>query len=45
MKIKFVKQHLVVKPEHVDKVKAKLIEASRIYQKDKETIDWHVAQG
>ncbi len=35
----------MAKPEHVDKVKAKLIEASRIYRKDKETIDWHVAQG
>ncbi|CAF0843393.1 unnamed protein product [Adineta ricciae] len=37
--------HLVAKPEHVDKVKAKLIEASRVYKNDKETIDWHVAQG
>ena len=37
--------HLTAKNEHVDKVKAKLIEASRVYKNDKETIDWHVAQG
>lgn len=37
--------HLTVKSEHVDKVKAKLIEASRTYAKDKGTIDWFVSQG
>lgn len=37
--------HLTVKSEHVDKVKAKLIEASRTYAKDKGTIDWYVSQG
>ena len=37
--------HLSVKNEHVDKVKAKLIEASRTYAKDKGTIDWFVSQG
>ncbi|CAF1319907.1 unnamed protein product [Adineta steineri] len=36
--------HLAVKSEHVDKVKAKLIEASRVYAKDKGTIDWFVSQ-
>ncbi|CAF2442412.1 unnamed protein product [Rotaria sp. Silwood2] len=36
--------HLDVKSEHVEKVKAKLIEASRIYTKDKGTIDWFVSQ-
>ena len=37
--------HLTAKSEHVDKVKAKLIEASRLYVKDKGTIDWYVSQG
>ena len=37
--------HLTVKEEHVDKVKAKLIEASRVYATDKGTIDWFVSQG
>jgi quinol monooxygenase YgiN len=37
--------HLDVKSEHVEKVKAKLIEASRTYVKDKGTIDWFVSQG
>lgn len=37
--------HLTVKEEHTDKVKAKLIEASRVYVKDKGTIDWFVSQG
>lgn len=37
--------HLAVKSEHVDKVNAKLIEASRVYAKDKGTIDWFVSQG
>lgn len=37
--------HLTVKEEHVDKVKAKLIEASRVYANDKGTIDWFVSQG
>jgi len=36
--------HLTVKEEHTDKVKAKLIEASRVYVKDKGTIDWFVSQ-
>jgi len=36
--------HLNVKSEHVDKVKAKLIEASRVYVKDQGTIDWFVSQ-
>ncbi|KAJ4423455.1 hypothetical protein N0V82_001928 [Gnomoniopsis sp. IMI 355080] len=31
-------------PDSVDKLKAKLIEASRIYSKDKETISWFVMQ-
>lgn len=31
-------------PSSVDKLKAKLIEASRIYSKDKETISWFVMQ-
>jgi hypothetical protein len=29
--------HLTVKHEHIDTLKAKLIEASQIYNKDKET--------
>jgi len=37
--------HLAAKSEHVEKVKAKLIEASRVYTKDKGTIDWFVSQG
>jgi len=37
--------HLAAKSEHVEKVKAKLIEASRVYVKDKGTIDWFVSQG
>ncbi|KAH8593291.1 hypothetical protein B0O99DRAFT_627731 [Bisporella sp. PMI_857] len=32
------------KPESIDRIKAKLIEAARIYRKDKETIDWLVMQ-
>ncbi|CAF1166689.1 unnamed protein product [Adineta ricciae] len=36
--------HLDVKSEHIDKVKAKLIEANRVYAKDKGTIDWFVSQ-
>lgn len=32
------------KPESIDRIKAKLIEAARIYRKDKETIDWIVMQ-
>lgn len=31
-------------PSSVEKLKAKLIEASRIYSKDKETISWFVMQ-
>ncbi|KAL7418461.1 hypothetical protein Q5752_006919 [Cryptotrichosporon argae] len=36
--------HLQAKPEHVAKIKAKLVEAAAVYRKDKETIDWHVMQ-
>ncbi|CAF1188192.1 unnamed protein product [Rotaria magnacalcarata] len=36
--------HLTVKSDHVEKVKAKLIEASRVYVNDKGTIDWFVSQ-
>lgn len=38
--------HLYCKddPECIEKVKLKLIEASRIYKKDKETVDWIVMQ-
>jgi len=32
------------KPESIERIKAKLIEAARIYRKDKETIDWIVMQ-
>jgi quinol monooxygenase YgiN len=31
-------------PESVSRIKAKLIEAARIYRKDKETVDWLVMQ-
>ncbi|KAF3765816.1 hypothetical protein M406DRAFT_257996 [Cryphonectria parasitica EP155] len=31
-------------PASVEKIKAKLIEASRVYSKDKETISWFVMQ-
>ncbi|KAL8281844.1 hypothetical protein RB597_009519 [Gaeumannomyces tritici] len=31
-------------PASVDKLKAKLTEASRVYSKDKETLDWFVMQ-
>jgi len=37
-------KHLLVKAEHIEKVNAKLIETSRIYRKNKETLDWHAAQ-
>lgn len=37
--------HLDAKSEHVDKVKAKLIEASRVYMKDQGVINWYVSQG
>ncbi len=37
--------HLYAKDEpSIDRIKAKLIEAARIYRKDKETIDWLVMQ-
>ncbi|ODN95163.1 hypothetical protein L198_04550 [Cryptococcus wingfieldii CBS 7118] len=36
--------HLQSLPEAVQEIKAKLKEASEIYQKDKETIDWYVMQ-
>ena len=32
------------KPDSVERIKAKLIEASRIYSKDTETLDWFVMQ-
>lgn len=32
------------KPESITRLKAKLIEASRIYSKDKETVEWLVMQ-
>lgn len=32
------------KPESIPRLKAKLIEASRIYSKDKETVEWLVMQ-
>lgn len=32
------------KPNSIERLKAKLIEAARIYRKDKETIDWLVMQ-
>jgi len=31
-------------PDSIPRIKAKLIEAARIYRKDKETIDWLVMQ-
>ncbi|KUI57716.1 hypothetical protein VP1G_05058 [Cytospora mali] len=31
-------------PDSVDRLKAKLVEASRIYSKDKETVSWFVMQ-
>lgn len=38
--------HLYAKadPEAIPRLKAKLVEAARIYRKDKETIDWLVMQ-
>ncbi|WVQ72652.1 hypothetical protein IAR50_002211 [Cryptococcus sp. DSM 104548] len=36
--------HLQSLPEAVEEVKAKLKEASEIYRKDKETLDWYVMQ-
>lgn len=32
------------KPDSISRLKAKLIEASRIYRKDRETVDWIVMQ-
>ncbi len=34
--------HLYAKPENVDKVKAKMQEASQTYSKDKETLNWYM---
>ncbi|BFZ65159.1 hypothetical protein YB2330_006322 [Saitoella coloradoensis] len=34
--------HLRALPEHAETLSLKLIEASRIYRQDRETIDWHV---
>jgi hypothetical protein len=31
-------------PESISRIKAKLIEAARVYRKDKETVDWIVMQ-
>jgi hypothetical protein len=31
-------------PESIPRIKAKLIEAARIYRKDRETVDWFVMQ-
>ncbi|KAM3086438.1 hypothetical protein ACMFMG_000573 [Clarireedia jacksonii] len=31
-------------PDSIARIKAKLIEASRVYKKDKETVDWIVMQ-
>ena len=39
-----VKQRANENPESIPRIKAKLIEAARIYRKDKETIDWLVMQ-
>lgn len=36
--------HLVAKEDKIETLKAKLIEASRIYSQDKETLDWYVSQ-
>lgn len=36
--------HLVAKPEHVETLRAKLVEASRVYSQDKETLAWFVSQ-
>jgi hypothetical protein len=32
------------KPDSIDRIKAKLIEAARVYRKDRETVDWIVMQ-
>lgn len=32
------------KADSIERIKAKLIEAARIYRKDKETVDWIVMQ-
>lgn len=32
------------KPESIERLKAKLVEAARVYRKDKETVDWLVMQ-
>ncbi|WVQ84698.1 hypothetical protein IAT38_006854 [Cryptococcus sp. DSM 104549] len=36
--------HLQALPEAIEEVKAKLKEASEVYRKDKETLDWYVMQ-
>lgn len=36
--------HLVAKEDAIEKVKNKLIEASQVYSKDKETLSWYVHQ-
>lgn len=32
------------KPDSIERIKAKLVEAARVYRKDKETVDWFVMQ-
>jgi hypothetical protein len=32
------------KPDSIERIKAKLIEAARVYRSDKETVDWFVMQ-
>ncbi|KAJ9111379.1 hypothetical protein QFC19_001147 [Naganishia cerealis] len=36
--------HLQSKPDCVQKLKDKLVEAAAVYRKDRETLDWHVMQ-
>ncbi|POY76184.1 hypothetical protein BMF94_0907 [Rhodotorula taiwanensis] len=36
--------HVLVKPEHVEDMRAELRKATSIYSQDKETIGWHVMQ-
>lgn len=36
--------HCNDKPDSIDRLKAKLVEAARIYRKDRETADWLVMQ-
>ncbi|KAJ9114645.1 hypothetical protein QFC22_005521 [Naganishia vaughanmartiniae] len=36
--------HLQCKPDCVQKLKDKLVEAAAVYKKDRETLDWYVMQ-